>query len=102
MNLSKHLQHPNVTTLKCAYQSQHTLFVFEELAAGGDLFSLVCGSTRLSEVEIRWIIRQLLSGLKYLHAKRVAHRDIKLENVLLCVCPKPAVSLPVYEKFSED
>ncbi|KAJ4391330.1 hypothetical protein N0V93_004947 [Gnomoniopsis smithogilvyi] len=90
VNLTKRLDHPNISSLKCAYKSRHTLFVFEELAAGGDLFSLVCGSIRLAELEIRWILRQVLSGLKYLHAKSIAHRDIKLENVLLCDCPNPA------------
>lgn len=87
------LDHPNISSFKRAYKSQHTLFVFEELSAGGDLFSLVNGSIRLTELEIRWIMRQILVGLEYLHARSVAHRDIKLENVLLCVCPKPAVSL---------
>lgn len=95
-SLSKRLQHPNVSTLQSAYQSQHTLFVFEELGAGGDLFSLVCASTRFSELEVRWILRQLLSGLQYLHSRRIAHRDIKIENVLLCICPKPAVSISIY------
>lgn len=92
VNLTKALNHPNISSLKRAYKSRHTLFVFEELAAGGDLFSLACGLVRLAELEIRWILRQILTGLKYLHAKNIAHRDIKLENVLLCICPNPAVS----------
>lgn len=94
VDLTTSLNHPNISSLKRAYKSRHTLFVFEELAAGGDLFSLVCGQIRLPELEVRWMLRQILSGLKYLHAKSIAHRDIKLENVLLCVCQNPAVPAP--------
>ncbi|KAJ4418162.1 hypothetical protein N0V82_005737 [Gnomoniopsis sp. IMI 355080] len=90
VDLTTSLDHPNISSLKCAYKSRHTLFVFEELAAGGDLYSLVCGRPRLTELEVKWMLRQMLSGLQYLHAKGIAHRDIKLENVLLCVCQNPA------------
>lgn len=89
------LDHPNIASFRTAYKSRHTLFVFEELAAGGDLFSLVIESVRLQEFEVRWILRQILLGLEHLHTKGIAHRDIKLENVLLCVCPEPEVSCPI-------
>lgn len=92
LKLMTQLDHPNISSFARSYNSQHTLFVFEQLSAGGDLFSLVYRAIRLAEVEIRWTLRQILVGLEYLHAKGVAHRDIKLENVLLCICPKPAVS----------
>jgi serine/threonine protein kinase len=37
----------------------------------------------LPEHEVKEIIRQLLSGVTYMHSKNVAHRDLKLDNILL-------------------
>lgn len=38
---------------------------------------------RLSEPEVRLLLLQILGALKYMHSKRVIHRDLKLGNILL-------------------
>jgi serine/threonine protein kinase len=37
----------------------------------------------MPEQEIRFLFKQLVSALAYCHSRNVAHRDIKLENILL-------------------
>jgi serine/threonine protein kinase len=47
----------------------------------------------MSETQIRPIIRQVVEILKHVHAKRVAHMDIKLENIILSDLEKLEVFL---------
>lgn len=84
------MRHPNITSFERAYKSPYTLFIFEEMAPGGDLFSVVERLSELRDLEIRWIMHQVLRGVSYLHANNIAHRDLKLENILCMVCPGPS------------
>lgn len=85
------LEHANVikvlghgTGRKSSSQS-HLYFIFMELASGGELFDQVIdrGANAMSEATARNFMRQLLAGVEHCHSRGVAHRDLKLENVLL-------------------
>ncbi|KAF8680627.1 hypothetical protein HU200_045656 [Digitaria exilis] len=54
-----------------------------DLAGGGELFSLLDASGRMTEDLARHYFRQLVSAVRYCHARGVFHRDIKPENLLL-------------------
>lgn len=65
-------------------------FILTELIGGGDLFSYYCkakliGEERVADAErqVAWCTFQLLLALQYLHKRGVAHRDIKMENILV-------------------
>lgn len=51
------------------------------------MFSLFTRYQSFVELEVRWIIWQVLRGVDYLHSKGVAHRDIKPENILCATAP---------------
>ncbi|PBP17589.1 serine/threonine protein kinase [Diplocarpon rosae] len=78
------LSHPHIVNLRKAFYSESTIYTFTDLAPGGDLFSYVGKSNGLlTDLESRVITRQIVSALEFMHAAGVAHRDIKLENVLI-------------------
>ncbi len=64
------------------FYTRHHLVLVMELLEGGSLLELVAKeAVPLSRIQI--IARQLLKAIESLHAMGVAHRDIKLENVML-------------------
>ena len=85
------LDHTNVISVKAhgpgmRKKNQHHLyFIFMELASGGELFDQVIdrGTNAMTEEVAKGFIRQLLAGVAHCHSKLIAHRDLKLENVLL-------------------
>ncbi len=57
-------------------------YIVMELVEGGELFSYV--KQRLfREKTCRYYFKQMLRAIHYSHSKGIAHRDLKLENILL-------------------
>lgn len=56
-----------------------------EFCQGGSLFDLMTKyeSTKLNEKQISFIMKEIATGLVHMHSLGIAHRDIKIENVLL-------------------
>ena len=50
---------------------------------GGELFSQVVDNGSLSEDDARFYFRQIVEGVMYCHERKLCHRDMKLENLLL-------------------
>ncbi|KAK9370174.1 kinase-like domain-containing protein [Lipomyces kononenkoae] len=80
------LCHPNVVSVHDTFIIGNRIYIFEDLITGGDLFSYLIKGEALGpvpEAEALVIVFQILKALEYLHSKNVAHRDLKLDNILL-------------------
>lgn len=58
-------------------------YIVSELCANGEIFEYIQLSGGLPEVICVTIFKQLISAVGAVHAKNVAHRDIKLENIFI-------------------
>jgi len=63
------------------------LWIVMELVDGGDLYHFIAHTPTYNEVVASRQMKQILLGVHYLHSLGVVHRDLKLENLLLCVSP---------------
>lgn len=54
-----------------------------ELCTNGELFQYIIENGRLSELESKYFLKQILDALQYVHSLGIVHRDIKPENLLI-------------------
>lgn len=86
VNLLLKLRHSHVVKIYETIETQKHIIIVMELCAGGDLLNYVRRRRRLKEPIARKIFKQIIDGLCYIHGKNIAHRDIKLDNILLDGC----------------
>ncbi|RKP04989.1 kinase-like domain-containing protein [Thamnocephalis sphaerospora] len=72
-------------TLYEVLQSENYLYLFMELIAGESLASYIRRNGPLPKTEAMTIAYQLLKLLMHSHTRGLAHRDLKLDNILIVV-----------------
>ena len=84
MTILKQSDHDNVVRLYDSFETSNHISFVMELCQGGDLLSYVRKRRKLKEDNAKYLFKQLVEGLNYIHNKKlVVHRDIKLDNILL-------------------
>ena len=83
-DLLKSCDHHLLPRLFASWQSDTHLLLMLELVQGGELFSLLdTEGGRLPEVAARFYCACVASALCYMHARGIAYRDVKPENILI-------------------
>ena len=77
------LRHNFIVNLWFAFQDQEDMFMVVDLMLGGDLRFHLMREGGFSQERVRLYVAELACCLDYLHGKRVVHRDIKPDNILL-------------------
>ena len=83
INLLRDLQHENIVQYLGSNSDEQHFNIFLEYVPGGSVAAMLNSYGSLQEVLIRNFVRQILTGLSYLHARDIIHRDIKGANVLV-------------------
>jgi mitogen-activated protein kinase kinase kinase len=83
ISLLRDLQHPNIVQYLGASSSAEHLNIFLEYVPGGSVQTMLNSYGALREPLVRNFVRQIVTGLAYLHGREIIHRDIKGANILV-------------------
>ena len=83
IDLLRDLHHPHIVQYLGSNSADDKFNIFLEYVPGGSVAAMLNSYGKLNEPLIRNFVRQILSGLSYLHSRDIIHRDIKGANVLV-------------------
>ncbi|KAF5799125.1 putative protein kinase CAMK-CDPK family [Helianthus annuus] len=76
-------EHPNVISIKGAYEDAVAVHLVMELCAGGELFDRIVARGHYTERKAAELTRTIVGVVEACHSLGVMHRDLKPENFLL-------------------
>ncbi|XP_046430804.1 obscurin isoform X8 [Neodiprion fabricii] len=83
MDIMNNLNHRKLIRLHDGYETDRTLTLVTELAAGGELVDNLVRQPYYTEGDIAGYIRQILWGLDYMHSNNYAHLGLTLGDLLI-------------------
>ncbi|XP_067824731.1 serine/threonine-protein kinase PLK2-like [Heptranchias perlo] len=83
IELHSTLHHRNVVSYYHHFEDTENIYIILEYCSRKTLAHILKARKVLTEPEARHYLRQIVSGLKYLHHKGIVHRDLKLSNLFV-------------------
>ncbi|OQE26868.1 hypothetical protein PENSTE_c005G01772 [Penicillium steckii] len=83
MKIMRDLTHPNIVQYIEHHEYQRWIYIIMEYVPMGELSTYLSTQGKIQEEMVRTIARQILRALHYLHKRRITHRDIKPDNILI-------------------
>jgi serine/threonine protein kinase len=76
------IDHPNIVKCREVFEDPEHIYIVLDLLSGGELFQRILDQRVFTEVNAADILRPVIDAIRYCHDLDVAHRDLKLENIL--------------------
>jgi len=88
IRILQYLDHPNIVKFVDIKKTKRHYYINMELCNGGELSTYLEKymekyGTAFPEELVQHFMRQIIDAFKYIHGKKIIHRDVKLSNILL-------------------
>ena len=108
-NLRK-LKHENIIRIRDYKETPNNNYIFTEYCNGGNLsdyqkYYINTNKSQINELFIQKIIRQIITGLEFIHNQQIIHGDIDIQNILINFNKYPSIAvggvIPPKVKYSD-
>ena len=76
VEILKSIHNPYIVRCEDIFETDNFLTIILQFVSGGDLFDKLVALKRYSEDDAKTVFYQMAHGLKYLHDRGIAHRDL--------------------------
>ncbi|TGO18908.1 hypothetical protein BTUL_0007g01270 [Botrytis tulipae] len=83
LQIHSKMNHPNIVRFYRAFSHDQCTYIAMELCPNGSLMDMVKKRKYLTEPEVRFYTVQIAGAIKYMHARGIIHRDLKMGNIFL-------------------
>ena len=88
IEILKQLDHPNIVKLEGVRRSLSNYYIIMEYINGGGLSDCLKKYMEkhgkpFSEEIVQYLMKQIVDGIHYLHSRKIIHRDLKLDNIMV-------------------
>lgn len=83
IDIMQRLRHPYVMCLEEIHESKNSVYLVLELLEGGELLNYISTKESLTFKDYWKVMRCIMEALAYMAEKRIMHRDLKPDNMIL-------------------
>ena len=83
LKIQKSCKHQNIATIHNYFEDEENIYILLDFYKNGTLDNILKKRERLTEIEVKYYIKQLIFALRYLHKLKIIHRNLKLSNIFL-------------------
>ncbi|XP_031433830.1 serine/threonine-protein kinase PLK2-like [Clupea harengus] len=83
IELHRALHHKHIVHFYHHFEDKDHIYILLEYCSRRSLAHILKARKVLTEPEVRYYLRQIVAGLKYLHEQEILHRDLKLGNFFI-------------------
>lgn len=83
IQIHKSLNSQHIVKFEHSFEDEENIYILMELCSNQSLSVLIKKRKRLTELEVRCYLAQIVKALMYLHCNKIIHRGIKLGDLLI-------------------
>ncbi|PRP87793.1 putative protein kinase [Planoprotostelium fungivorum] len=83
IRIHRAMEHPNVVKFNRYFEDDKYYYILLELCNHKSMMELLRKRKSLAECEVRYYMKQIVLAVKYMHDRRIIHRDLKLGNLFI-------------------